>query len=422
MTFYYGGTVPLTGTDPKVLAAHLGRPAIVAVTPLGNEARGVEAVHSIGAKAYRYIQFYWGPNDEDYEGLNLKAHPDWAFCSSGSTPSLGRTTDGGAKKWYFIDTNESAVRARIAQILAGFKADGWDGVMFDRGEAATQYAKDANGRPVWSRQSTCTRSPYKSGARFADAYVSMVGLAHKAGLQVMMNNGKSPFDPVTPMRPNPADSNCQNANWTKCTYLSDAWPNIDLVLNETAGRPKDELWDRTFVANMRSEQDAAHGKRTVGLITTATLGGKINQTRSRVFYQWSRIKLFDLAVAVNTGDDNCASASDKDAVCNRYGVYPDLVNMRFGSPLAKAPLTQGCVSGSKVNCVWVRRYAKGVNVVNVSSQLRSSELVQLGTATCRYVYNVYERKPMAGNLCVKNVRVNLSAWSGRPLKYSTQPW
>jgi hypothetical protein len=418
VTFYYGG-----GTDLRVgsdLSA-LGHPSVVVTTPRGpSDQAAVAAIHSMHAKAYRYVQFYWAPGDADYEGIDLQDHPEWAFCGPGGRKLLGRKTNGGASSWYFLDDNEKAVRARLRTLLAQYKAQGWDGVMFDRGEAATQYAKDIAGHPVWDQRSTCTSDPYKVGARFADAYVSMLGLAHAAGLQTMMNNGRSPFDQVTPMRPDPANVSCQRALWSKCHFLSDIWSKVDLILNEKATYPKDELWQRTFAANQRSEQSPAYGHRTIGLITTASLGGARNQTRSNVYYAWSRIKLFDLAVSVNTGDGGCPSAA-ADAVCNQFGTYPELVDTAFGRPVDTRPAAQGCVRRSKIHCVWVRRYAKGMNLVNASATART---VTTGTSlsSCRYLFDVYNQKPLAGGKCVKSLSIRLPAWSGRPVTYSTQAY
>jgi hypothetical protein len=422
VSFYYDGSADLAGADRDQLATTLGRPAIVVTTPRSDEVATVKAIHSIGAKAYRYVQFYWAPNDTGYEGINLHKHPGWAFCRTGTTPSLGRKTNGGAERWYFIDANERAVRARFRSILNGFRADGWDGVMFDRGQAATQYAADNRGHPVWDRKSSCTHSPFRRGARFADAYVNMLGLAHVVGLQAMMNNGSSPFDPHISMRPDPANPYCQAAKWSRCTFIADAWRKLDLVLNETAARPKDQMWRRDFAGNQSSETNVHHGHRTVALVTTATLGGASRQNRHNVFYQWSRIKLFDLAVAVNTGDGGCDSASNTSEVCNRYGVYPELVNTVFGKPLGRAPVSQSCIKRSTIHCVWTRKYAKGVNVLNAGARARSLVPVTLNRGTCRYVYDVYTKAPLAHNRCVQKVRVNMSGWSGHPLRYSKRAW
>jgi hypothetical protein len=422
VTFYYGGTTTLAGSDPVQLATTLGRPAIVVSTAKADEAGTVKAIHDIGAKAYRYVQFFWAPGDSTYEGIDLDKHPGWMFCREGTTPSLGRETDDGAEKWYFLDTNESAVRRRIASVLSGYRAEGWDGVFFDRGEAATQNAKDIHGQSIWYRQSSCTGRPYKRGARFADAYVNVLGLAHGAGLQVMMNNGKSPFDPRVPMRPDPGDSYCQAHEWSKCRFLSDVWKHLDLVLNESAAKPEDDGWNRSFTGNSRSELSAAHGLRTVALITTATLGGASKQNRHNVFFEWSRIKLFNLATAVNTGDGGCPPTLDPTQPCNHYGVYPELVDTAFGRPLSASPRSMSCVNSSTVHCLWLRRYDKGVSVVNVGDRRRSDVPVTLNRGTCRYVYDVYSRSALAGNRCVTRVHLDLSGWSGHPLRYSRHPW
>lgn len=421
VTFYYDGTVPLAGTDAATLKAHLGHPAITVAVAGADESAQVEAIHSIGALAYRYVQFYWSPDSAEYDGIDLGAHPDWAYCRTGERGSVGRTTGDGATDWIFLDTNEEAVRHRIKGLLAGYRAAGWDGVMFDRGEAGTQYAYDAKGRPIWFRTSTCTESPHRPGASFADSFVDTLGLAHGVGLQAMMNTGKSPFDIRTPLRPDPGDRSCRTAQWEQCRFLSDAWEHLDLVLNETAGRPRDEQWERTFTGNQRSERHARLHSRTVALVTTASLGGAENQTRRNVYYQWARIKLFNLAVAVNTGDDRCVGAADA-TVCNRYGVYPELVDTTFGEPLRDAPTSRGCRRHSEVRCVWLRRYADGLDVLNASGGARRTVSVRLGTEGCRYVFDVYKDRPLADNRCVERVEVRLPRWSGRPLRYSTRPW
>ena len=71
--------------------------------------------------------------------------------------------------------------------------------------------------------------------------------------------------------------------------------------------------------------------------------------------------------------------------------------------------------------MWKRLYAKGANVLNAQPS-PSKVSVKLGTRGCRHVYNVFERRPLAGNNCVRKVSVKLPAWSGRPLKYSKDPW
>lgn len=415
VTLYYHGKTKLA---PGADLSDLGNPTVVVATGTGEEAQQIAAIHSIGAKAYRYVQYYWAPQGRPYEGVNFTQLPGWKFCRSGDTGLIGRTV--GSERWYFIDTNEIAVRNRIRDALVAIRARGWDGVMFDRGAAATQAVLDTRGRRNWFRRSTCTHDPYRSRATFSDAYMHMVGMARGVGLGTMMNNGRSPFDPSLPMRPDPSDKQCREALWSYCRKVDDAWPRLDLVLNERAARPRAQDWRSTFTGNRRSERNTSYGRRTVGVITTASLGGVRHQRPPAVFYQWARIKLFDLPVAVNTGDDGCDGAPDG-SVCNRYGLYPALTSIRFGAPLTSLPASGNCVGTSDVRCTWLRRYAAGMSVVNVTDEQRTARL-PLGLNECRYVYDVFHQTPLNANRCVTRVRLDLPAWSGRPLLYATKPW
>src|SRR3954451_23066409 len=89
VAFYYDGTVPLSSDNLDGLYSVLGHPAIVVSTPGSEGGDEVEAIHAMGAKAYRYVQFYWAPDNEVYEGINLQAHPEWAFCRSGQRGAIG---------------------------------------------------------------------------------------------------------------------------------------------------------------------------------------------------------------------------------------------------------------------------------------------------------------------------------------------
>ncbi len=103
------------------------------------------------------------------------------------------------------------------------------------------------------------------------------------------------------------------------------------------------------------------GRKTVGLLTTGSLG---ENNRVNVFFEWSKVKLFDIPLAVNTGEGGCQGQTV--SVCNRARLYPDLANVVFGTPLAAEPTKLSCQAKSKVNCLWIRRYSNGMSVVNVS--------------------------------------------------------
>jgi hypothetical protein len=417
LTFYYAGKHPLLpGSDLSAL----GSPSVVVTTAKADEEGAVEAIHALGAQAYRYVQFYWAPDDESYEGINLAANPSWAFCREGERQVVGRrtVTDGDRTDWHFIDANEKAVRAEVLEQLERLAARGWDGVMFDRGGAALTNAEDVDGRPVWSARSSCTDDPHAEGATFADAYVATLGLARQAGLRVMLNYGTSPFDPRIPLRPDPSDPGCRTADRQDCTPLDDVWENVDLVLNESIAHPRDEQWERTFEANLRSEQDPDHGRRTVGLLTTHTLGGEKGQNRSTVYYEWSRVRLFDLALAVNTGDGGCPDGGTTSGVCNRYALYPELTDLALGAPVDPRPVARACLGSSRVRCLWSRTYDDGVVLTNARPVPVRGVRVEVPGGSCRRVLDVWSGKPLAGGRCVSSVRVDLPAWSGRPLRLS----
>lgn len=419
VTFYYDGRTPLR---PGADLGALGSPSIVVTTPRPDETGAVRAIHERGALAFRYIQFYWAPSHGMYEGIDLGRNRGWAFCGSGDEPMLGRTTSpakGEPVKWYFLDVNEHGLRRTLSRILQRYRDLGWDGVMLDRGGAATQNAVDYEGRPVWYARSSCTQDPYRPGARFADAYMGMLPLIRRAGLKIMVNTGTSPFDPEIPFRPDPRDQACRARNWASCHFSRQDWQRGDIMLDESVSFPRDVRWRRSFISNQRAENAARAGRYTVGLITTYTLGGRAHQTRSDVFYEWARAKLFNLPMAVNTGNDNCDGS--RAGVCNRFGSYPELVDADFGDPTTTGPSPSLCQQGSRVQCVWKRNYTRGINLVNVSPEVRLTT-IRLDNAECRYVYDVFANKPLANNTCVSRFPVLLSPWTGRPLLYSRKPW
>ena len=177
-----------------------------------------------------------GPRRCRLRGNQPYEHPDWAFCGGGGA----RSSEGRPRRLpqlALLDANEKSLRDHLRSLL-DVKAQGWDGVMFDRGEAATQYAKDIDGRPVWYKKSTCTSDPYKAGARFSDAYVTC-SVSPRGRLQAMMNNGKSPFDPIARMRPDPAQRQLSEGAVVEVPVPLGHLVEVDLVLNETATRPKD---------------------------------------------------------------------------------------------------------------------------------------------------------------------------------------
>src|SRR5262245_9174987 len=97
-------------------------------------AAAVQAIHSIGAKAYVYQQTYWTPLNRAYQGFKIRGNEDWAFCLDGDQPL--EVPGKNDQQWVFIDLNEREVQGYLQERFAKFKALGWDGIFFDRGGVA----------------------------------------------------------------------------------------------------------------------------------------------------------------------------------------------------------------------------------------------------------------------------------------------
>ncbi|MGZ4712016.1 MAG: hypothetical protein ACXVJ7_13230 [Acidimicrobiia bacterium] len=378
------------------------------VTSRQRDPRAVEAIHRIGAKAYRYVQTYWFPARPDRDGIDLTAHPDWGFCKSGSAPVIGHRAPGGEPLTY-LDMNERAVRDFLRVRFAQLRQQGWDGVFLDRGFAALTGI-DTEPAGIWNRTSTCTAQPVTPGATFSDSYLGVAGDVRQAGLELMFNYGVSPFDAKTPLRPNPRASQCATLPNPQCPRLDDGWTNANWILDEAVTHPRDENWAEDFAANSANEHDPAHGGHVVGLITQALMGG--DESRAAIFYEWSRARLFAIPMAIGTGSGGCGNVAPG-SICNRRLFVPELASTTFGPPVEPAPVAIDCDPGSTIHCTWVRRYQRGIVVVNARDHAVSVR-IPVGTA-CRKLTDVFTGSPLAGGGCVTQVDVGLPAWSGRPL-------
>lgn len=388
---------------------NFGKVKIVVAAPQTDGAKAAALIKSTGAKAYRYLQAYWLPTNNRSDDPEASARRDWFFCADGDTPLVGRT-DRQGDDWYFYDMNERDALDHLHRRLQAVKAEGWDGVFFDRGQAALSGIDDPSVTNVWDRTSSCTGNPVQKGATFADAFTRATREAHAAGLGLMMNYGV--FHADTPLRPDPKDPDCQQKNWKQCRRLNDAWAGLDWALDEANAHPKDFNFKADFRVNRLAEQDPNHGGHTVGLLTTGTLG---DNNRKNVYFEWARVKLFVVPLAVNTGDTGCAAAAG--APCNRHQLYPELADIAFGAPVDKEPERVHCQPGSEINCIWVRRYERGMSVVNVSDSTITVKL-RLGVDGCRVVTDVWAKTPLTDGNCATSVSLMVPAWAGRPLVYT----
>jgi hypothetical protein len=382
----------------------------------GSGAAAVAAIHSVGAKAYIYQQTYWAPLHREYQGFRLGSNEDWAFCSDGQKP-LEVPKGSNGEQWVFIDMNERAVQQYLTDRFQKLKAAGWDGVFFDRGGVA--LAGYGQNPAIWNKQSTCTQNPVHPGAVFADTWIDASGLVKAAGMDLIVNYGHSPFDPRVPMRPDPHNPKCDQQG-PQCPTLEDGWKYPTWVADESVAHPRDIDWDLDFQSNLMNEQDPAHGGRVLGLITVGTLANDLS--RENVFFEWARVKLFNIPLAISVWDRAKACPGvPASQPCNNLITYPELSGVQLGSPIDAKPQSASCASSGPPHCVWTRRYAQGAMIANVQDRSVGSYKLVLGTDGCRYVRDVWSGAAMAGNKCVQDVTLDLPAWSGRPLAYSKTP-
>jgi hypothetical protein len=373
----------------------------------------VSAIRAIGATPVIGIESYWGPARDQRDAMDFKNHPDWAFCSSGQEPLVAQPA--GRSNWNVLDANERPALDAFRAYVAKLKSEGWTGVFLDRGLAALTGQDDSK-LGIWNKASTCTGDPSVPGATLADAYVGLLRVLHESGVQVFMNYGYSPFNPTIPMRPDPHDAACEPGK-SPCRTLDDVWPAIDYVVDEAPAHPQDQMWDFDFQSNRANEKDTAHGARVVTLVTTGTLGGDNTlNNRDNVYFEFARIKLFDVPVAINTGDDNCGGRS---GLCNRFGIYPELTTLRFGHPTIDEPASAACDTGSTINCVWWRTYEHGAIIVNASPNTHETDVPLTTNGQCEQVTDVFGDLGIPPGQCVATVHVTLPPWSGRVLTFSS---
>jgi hypothetical protein len=407
VVFFYQSVDP-SADSPKFVGARA-----VITSDQADDAAAVAAIHASGALAIKYTNVYWYPSNGTYEGVDIAAHLDWAFCKSGNTPYLGRTADN--VKWYYIDANEHAARVAINDYFAHLKSLGYDGVFFDRGSAAFR----GNRYAITWKASTCTDEPvHARHRRFADVYASVIHDAYNHGLTVYLNYAHAYFS--SRLRPDPNDRDCRLQIWSNCTFTPDVWKWLTGVVDENAGgTTAAQQFRYDFKVGQTSERHlpASGVPRLVREIKVKT------SNRQLVFYRWARARLFRVLTFVNTGDDRCLGGSD----CFRYGTYPELTQVSFGGPVDSVPRSQRCDSSSPLTCLWLRRYRGGVSVINPSAKTKTLRLLRLNVGSCRYVKDVFASTgtstvTLRSDSCIGRISYSMPPHSGRVFIYSTSPW
>jgi hypothetical protein len=338
----------------------------------------VAAVHSVGDRAYLYSEAYWFPAGKTYEGLDIGQNMQWAFCQSGSTPLPGRV-DSSGHTWYYLDGNELAARDWWRNYLLSLKSEGWDGIMMDRGQAALHTTMS-------KLVSSCTGDPVTAGTTFGQSYLALAKLATAVGLKLIFNYGGSP-----------ATFNYPTSG-------------ISAFLDENPTHQNDYHFADDLTNNQMTENA---GMAVDYLISEADTG--YDTSWNSVVFAYAKVRLFPGPIYIGTGWNACDGRVVP--LCNRFGTYPSLTAAQFGAPLASQPGHRDCVAGSSVDCVWTRRYNRGMSVANVSPQtLRLTLTLAKGKARCD-VKNLWRGNVVQSGACITKVSVNLPPWSGRLFTY-----
>ncbi len=407
-TAFYYQPVP----DVDTLRAAVGSVDMLVVSGQGDgaaEQQGAQTIHALGAAAYHYANFFWFPNNRAYEGIDIGAHPSWAFCTSGSQGDVGRVESGGTS-WLYLDTNERAARNAATQYLRQIKAWGYDGVMFDRGMVSLLGGTDAHGVNLSRAVSTCTNDPVSPQRRFADAFVALLPQAKAVGLKVMLNYGANAFNPAVPLRP---------SSW--CTPLfgcptdPDVWSNVDWVINESglaAPDGSDSQWLDEWSAN-RAAENAPAAVMNSKVLNLLKEGGSGASQRQRVYFRWASNRLANLPVVVNTGNDGCGGPVAPGGVCMRNGLFPELDSVQLGLPKGTQSVPMDCVTF--INCLQVRKYQRGMVLVNLKWTAEQVQGLSLDTSNCKTVHDVWSNADLGG--CSRTVTLTIPARSGRVLTY-----
>jgi hypothetical protein len=355
-----------------------------------------EYAHSIGARAFKYLQFSMFPTIfPSWSGMTQTQRASWAMCQTGNEILLdhedGDGTNHGSVPWAYADTNEQGYVDAVLAWTAQVKALGYDGIFVDVGGRSIRG-------PYWNVASSCTEDPITPGAKSADAWFAMLMKIKAQGLRLGVNMGAPTADPLTrPDTGNPAK--------VKTDVRAFEW-----ILHEGAGHPKenykgDAAWLLPLLPGFdslasRAANDALYGKGQVVEMAKARLPfGHPNRVRQEE-YVWSLAKLAGGPVVLNTGYDFCGvewGTTD----CNRTGLSPALTDLRLGSPIDAAPYPAACNGSS---CMWVRRFFKGMVVVSAYGSPKRSAAVPLGTAKCRRV-TAFQGGAQAKSACLTSLRV-----------------
>lgn len=366
---------PVQPTDAAKFAG--ARAVVVGNQP--NDSDAVAMIHGQGALAFHYLNVFWMPLGRQYNGFDLGDHPDWQFCSAGNTPEVGRTTNANGVDtiWTYPDLNEQGVHDAIMANLIQLKADGYDGVFFDRGTVALGVG------PMPTQTSSCTEYPVTPGATFADAYAQIVKDAAGMGLHIVLN-----YTTSVPLR-------------------QDLSPIVDRVMQEIAPHTDATGFSSAFARRRAEEAASGSGPpRYVEEIKTTGL-----DSRNEAFFEWAEAGLWNIDITVNAGDNGCTGVP-ADTICWHYGTFPELTAVNRGRALNANPISRSCEPHHSMNCLWIRRWQGAIVMVNETAHTLTTT-VSTGHQRCRIITNVWRGRTIKDNACLTKISIKIPPYAGR---------
>ncbi len=365
----------------------IGKPRLVITRAQGTEDAerfAIKKIHETGGLAYRYLQYFWFPDNkaDPDTGLNISQNPDWIYCRQGNTPLFGVRFEG--VKSYFLDLNERAARDNMIAFYKKIKDWGYDGVFVDIGRGARSGRTDypLADQLIPGEPSTCTKDPIVANRSFADSYIETITQAKALGLKTILNYDRA----HVPGKKLPA-------NW---------YNYLDWTLDESVNN-SNIPWQEIYDSNRYAELDG-QGK-TIQLIKEdiKDANGKPITNKDDVYFRSSRARLFSSPIAVNSLNSR---------------LYPELTSATLNGPFVAGPFTISCDDTATGQCLWARRYSGGLVIVNNTNQNKSTKNIWLGTQSCRTVKNLYSGQLLDGGACITSLDLSIPAKSGRIFLYN----
>ncbi len=384
----------------------IGKPRLVITRHQNSDAKeqfAVEKIHQTGALAYRYVQYFWFPDnrmDPDTD-IVISDHMDWVYCRQGDTPLFGVRFEGNVS--YFLDLNERAAQQNMVAFYDKvMNTWGYDGVFVDIGRGARSGR--ANISPpdpppdllIPGDPSTCTEDPIVPGRSFADSYIETITQAKIIGLKTILNYDRA----YVPRKKLPADW-YDYLDWTLDESVNNINCDNDKCWQEKCERG-DKCWKEIYESNQDAELDG-QGK-TIQLIKEdiKDANGNPSTDKNDVYFRSSRARLFSSPIAVNSLNPR---------------LYPELTSAILSGAFVAGPFSSTCNNISAGECLWGRRYSSGLVLVNNTDQEKTVNRLGLGTQSCKIIKDLYTNQTLNDGRCVTFLTEIIPARQGRIYTY-----